>query len=74
MAQIGIIDMTDANIITALLNGGIIFQPFHLSLGVSEPLGRLNMSGYLYLVGIAGVDLDTTRSGGHIKIHRSTDL
>src|ERR1700732_5481673 len=74
MAQMGIIDMTDANIIPALLNGRIVLQPFHLTLGVSEPLGRLNMSGYLSLVGIAGVDLDTTRSGGHIKVHRSTDL
>src|SRR5947208_1205896 len=73
--ELGIVNVPDANVIAALLNGGIALQPLNALFGVSsEPFAGIDSADYLYFIGIAGGHVDGAGAGFHLQVHGSADV
>ena len=72
--ELGIVDVADANIVAALLDGRIALKTLNALFGVSaKPFAGIDASDYLYFIGIAGGHVDRAGAGFNLQVHGSAD-
>jgi hypothetical protein len=70
MSEFGIIDVPDANVVSALLNWRVVLQPFNFLVRVpsAKPVVRGNVPDHMDLIRRTAMYLDRSCSGFNLQI------
>src|SRR5947207_14217478 len=70
MLEFGIVNVANADVISALLDGRVGLETFDLLVGViAKPLSRPDMSDDVHFGGVPGAHINGSRPGFHLQIH-----
>src|SRR5260370_23194597 len=73
-AQVGIVNVADSDVISALLDGRIAFQLLHSVFRGAHPVAGADVSGDAHLAGAAGANVDAAGTGFALQVHGAIDL
>src|SRR5450432_324034 len=74
VTKLRVVNVADADVVPALLNGRVVFQLLHPAFGGSHPVAVADVSGDVDFAGTAGAHMDGAGAGFDLQVHRPGDV